>query len=143
MVASGTAILARRILIVDDHPDSAEATSLLLSQLGHICTPVTSGEAALVEAERRRPDLVLCDLGLPGISGYEVARALRDRFGAAIYLAALTGWDQPADRVRALCAGFDQHVVKPATAKVLLSVITSSLCSWRTGGAIGRDPAVG
>lgn len=134
---------ARRILVVDDHPDSADASCLLLSKLGHVCAPVTTGEAALVVAEQFHPDLVLCDIGLPDISGYEVGRVLRERLGHTVYLAAITGWDQPADRARALAAGFDQHVVKPASAKVLQSIIAESLRRrWTLGRGTGSLPVV-
>jgi CheY-like chemotaxis protein len=126
---------ACRILVVDDHPDSAEASCFLLSAFGHICAPVTTGEAALAEAEQFQPDLVLCDIGLPDMSGYEVARVLRGRLGDAVYLAAVTGWDQPADLARSVAAGFDQHVIKPATAKVLQSIISAS---FRHKRAFGR-----
>src|ERR1043166_6001432 len=105
---SATASPLRRVLVVDDHPDSAEASCLLLAALGHACCPATTGTQALAEAENFRPDVVICDIGLPDITGYEVARTLRTRHGSLLYLAALTGWDQPADRARALAAGFDQ-----------------------------------
>lgn len=84
----------------------------------------------IAEVAQFRPDVVICDIGLPDLSGYEVARMLRDRHGSALYLAALTGWDQPADRARALAAGFDQHLVKPANLKTLRARITAS---YRTG----------
>jgi len=96
----------------------------------------------LIEFEDGSTQLIATDPSWRTITGPILAADLisGEHYDARLEL---TGWDQPADRVRALCAGFDQHVVKPASAKVLLSVITSSLCSWRTGGAIGRDPAVG
>jgi CheY-like chemotaxis protein len=125
----------RRVLVVDDHPDSAEASCLLLTALGHTCCPAMNGEHALFEVERFHPDVVICDIGLPDISGYEVARKLRTRHGAALYLAALTGWDQPADRARSFAAGFDQHLVKPASAQILRAVMAASVRG--SGMAIG------
>lgn len=125
----------RRVLIVDDHPDSADTACMLLSALGHVCSPVMSGEDALVEALRFDPHVVICDIGLPGISGYDVARTLRIRRGAQLYLAALTGWDQPADRARSFAAGFDQHVIKPASGQALRAIISASLRRL----AIGTD----
>ena len=116
-----------RVLVVDDHPDAAEAACLLLCALGHDAYAATTGNAALAEVERLHPDVVICDIGLPDISGYELAHVLRIRHGAGLYLAALTGWDQPADRARALAAGFDQHVVKPANVTVLRGVIAASV----------------
>ena len=134
MIDTAAGGAACRILVVDDHPDSAEASCLLLSALGHVCAPAMTGEAALAQAEQFQPDLVLCDIGLPDISGYEVARVLRDRLGEAVYLAAVTGWDQPSDRALSLAAGFDQHVVKPATSKVLQSIVSASFRQRRTLG---------
>ncbi|HEX8109943.1 MAG TPA: response regulator [Kofleriaceae bacterium] len=116
----------RRVLIVDDHPDSADASCLLLTLLGYEAWPATSGAQALAEVERLHPDVVICDLGLPDINGYEVARKIRSRHGAALYLVALTGWDQLADRERALAAGFDQHLVKPANTAHLQAVMAAS-----------------
>ncbi|TMQ17749.1 MAG: response regulator [Deltaproteobacteria bacterium] len=124
MLAAGPS--KRRVLIVDDHPDSAETSCLLLSVLGYLCCPASTGAQALAAAEQFRPDVVICDIGLPDISGYDVARTLRTRHGAALYLAALTGWDEPADRARSLAAGFDQHLVKPANLQALLAVMTAA-----------------
>lgn len=99
---------------------------MLLSSLGHTCRAASSGELALVEAARFKPDVVICDIGLPDISGYEVARALRSRFGANLYLAALTGWNADDDKREAFEAGFDQHLVKPVNAKLLRSVMAAA-----------------
>jgi CheY-like chemotaxis protein len=117
---------ARRVLVVDDHPDAAEASCLLLNVLGHSCVPALTGEQALIEAERVRPDVVICDIGLPDISGYEVARALRRRHGDLVFLVALSGWGKADDRARSIDAGFDQHYVKPASAKMLQSIVASA-----------------
>jgi DNA-binding response OmpR family regulator len=113
------------VLVVDDYPDAADATCMLFARLGHECRPATSGERALHEDEVFHPDVVLLDIGLPDLSGYEVARMLRQRHGRDVYLAALTGWGQPEDRARAIGAGFDQHIVKPATANVLRALIAA------------------
>jgi CheY-like chemotaxis protein len=113
----------RRVLVVDDHPDSAEASCLLLTLLGHEARAATNGVQALVEVERSHPDVVFCDISLPDISGYEIARTIRRRHGTELYLAALTGWAQPVDRERALAAGFDQHLVKPASARQMQAVM--------------------
>jgi CheY-like chemotaxis protein len=110
-----------RVLVVDDYPDSAETASMLLTLIGHDCRTAVTGQGALAQAAAFDPDIVILDIGLPDISGYEVARVLRARTGGrALYLAAVTGWGQPGDRVQALAAGFDQHVLKPTdTAKIL------------------------
>lgn len=104
-----------RVLVVDDYPDSAETTCTLLELLGHECRFAVCGQDALVEAARFEPDIAILDLGLPDLSGYDLARELRKRLaGRPLYLAAVTGWGQPEDRARALAAGFDQHFLKPA-----------------------------
>lgn len=115
-----------RVLIVDDYPDAAEATCMLFTRLGHQCRCAINGEHALDEARAFLPDIVILDIGLPDLSGYEVARMLRQRQGPAVYLAALTGWGQPEDRRHAIDAGFDQHIVKPATAQVLCELIAAA-----------------
>jgi two-component system, OmpR family, response regulator len=117
----------RRVLVVDDYPDAAEIACLLLESLGHECRAATTGAGALAEAERFDPQIVILDIGLPDISGYDVARELRRRCGAGIYLAAVTGWGQPADRVRAFAAGFDLHVLKPADGMKLRGIISAAL----------------
>jgi CheY-like chemotaxis protein len=104
-----------RVLVVDDYPDSAEAAAMLLTLRGHDCRTASTGQEALEQAGVFKPHIVILDIGLPDMSGYEVARALRERAGgASLYLAAVTGWGQPSDRARAFAAGFDCHVTKPA-----------------------------
>ena len=117
---------AKRVLVVDDHLDAADASCMLLTVLGHHARPAINGGQALEEAERFQPEVVICDIGLPDISGYEVARALRRRFGAGVFLAALSGWSQPEDRVRSIAAGFDEHWIKPANAKMLTNILAAS-----------------
>ena len=112
-----------RILVVDDHPDAAEIACMLLESFGHDCRAAVTGGDGLREAIGFEPEVAILDIGLPDISGYEVARQLRARYGAAIYLVAVTGWGQPEDQERALAAGFDRHVLKPATAAMLVDVL--------------------
>jgi CheY-like chemotaxis protein len=102
-----------RVLVVDDHPGTTEALSLLLRLLGHEAHAVHSGADALTAARTIDPHLVMLDISLPDITGYEVARALREERGTRSYLAAATGWGRPGDRERAVAAGFDNHVTKP------------------------------
>jgi CheY-like chemotaxis protein len=118
--------MQHRILIVDDHPDAADLACLLLSALGHECRAATSGTEGLATAAEFAPDIAIVDIGLPDISGYEVAHALREAYGSAIYIAAVTGWGQPDDLQRARTAGFDQHVLKPADASKLRGVLTAA-----------------
>jgi CheY-like chemotaxis protein len=113
-----------RVLVVDDYPDSAEAASMLLALYGHECRTAVNGREALAQAAAFDPDVVILDIGLPDISGYEVARTLRDRArGRPLYLAAVTGLGQPEDRLRAIAAGFDQHVLKPADATKIRNIV--------------------
>src|SRR2546430_6640615 len=104
------------VLVVDDYPSSAETTATLVRLMGHDCYAALNGTAALELAARHDLDVVLLDLGLPDLDGYEVARRLLAIVRRRPFIAALTGWGEPTDRVRSLAAGFDRHVVKPATA---------------------------
>jgi len=116
-----------RVLIVDDYSDAADVTCMLLQMLGHDCQCVTTGTAAIDAAALFDPDVVFCDIGLPDVSGYEVARALRGRArGRPLYLAAVTGWGDPEDRRKALEAGFDQHLLKPTDLAHLQAVLRAA-----------------
>ena len=107
-------VTRRRTLVVDDNHDAAESLAMLLSLDGHEVEAVFTPQQALARAEQFRPDVMLLDIGLPGIDGYEVARRVRAMpHGSAIRLIALTGYGQTEDRRRALAAGFDDHLVKP------------------------------
>jgi CheY-like chemotaxis protein len=113
-----------RILVVEDNPESAECLRLLLNQMGHDVTAVLSGAEAVRLAAVWRPQLVLCDIGLPGMSGFEVCAALRRHPATArARLIAVTGFGEAADRRRCLEAGFDHHLSKPVDPHVLESMI--------------------
>jgi CheY-like chemotaxis protein len=104
----------RRILIADDNRDSAETMSMLLTISGHEVHIAHSGAAALEMAKRIRPDIGVLDIGMPDLTGYEVAERIRhEAWGKDITLVAVTGWGQDADKRRALAAGFDHHLTKP------------------------------
>ncbi len=104
----------KRILVVDDNRDSADSLSMLLSMAGHDARSAYDGPQALEEAERFRPHLMLLDLGLPDMDGYEVCRRIRlQPWGQAVRVAAVTGWGQDQDRAASRKAGFDDHLVKP------------------------------
>ena len=122
----GKARYRHRVLVVDDYPDATQAMCMLFTQLGHCCRQATTGQRAIDEASAFQPDIVLLDIGLPDLSGYEVARTLRQLRGREIYIAALTGWGQPEDRARAIGAGFDLHILKPATAQILSGIISAA-----------------
>jgi PAS domain S-box-containing protein len=104
----------RRVLVVDDSRDAAETLAELVRLLGHDVEVAYDGPAALRRAGEYHPDLVLCDIGLPGMDGYEVARELRAAHGRDLRLVALSGYAQPEDVAMAMAAGFDAHVPKPA-----------------------------
>jgi CheY-like chemotaxis protein/anti-sigma regulatory factor (Ser/Thr protein kinase) len=118
----------RRVLVVEDNPDAAEAMRMLLVQLGHIVASAASGLEALERARDFRPEVVLLDIGLPGLDGYEVARTLRsyDETRRARVIA-VTGYGQPADRERSSAAGFDHHLVKPVDPANLARAIDPAL----------------
>jgi signal transduction histidine kinase/BarA-like signal transduction histidine kinase len=105
----------RRVLVVDDNVDAAEALCDVVAFFGHTVEAVHDGAAALARAREHHPDVVLCDIGLPDMDGYAVARAIRaDAALRDVRLVAVSGYAQPEDRERAAQAGFDEHVAKPA-----------------------------
>ncbi|MGH8217358.1 MAG: hybrid sensor histidine kinase/response regulator [Steroidobacteraceae bacterium] len=114
----------RRVLIVDDNADAAQALDSLLTSMGQETAVVYDGFAALEAVARFHPDLVLLDVGMPQLDGYEVARRLRSPPGGQrLTLAAVTGWGQNADRRRAHEAGFDRHCAKPLSEASLRELI--------------------
>jgi PAS domain S-box-containing protein len=111
---------AHRILVVDDNEDARNSLGLLLELEGHRIAKATDGPTALALAVEFRPELVLLDIGLPGMDGYEVARRLREEPKARdALLVAVTGYGQSDDKCRAEAAGFDRHLVKPVDPDVL------------------------
>lgn len=105
---------ARRILVADDNQDSARTMKMLLAISGHEVHVCHSGTEALEVARRIRPDVAVLDIGMPDLSGYDVAEVLRrEAWGKEMILIAVTGWGQDADKRRALAAGFNHHLTKP------------------------------
>ncbi|MFL6648694.1 MAG: response regulator [Sulfurifustaceae bacterium] len=102
-----------RVLAVEDDPDVIESFRVLLELIGNDVRAVPDGPSALDAAREFHPNIAFVDVDLPGMNGYEVAERLRREYGRQIRLFALTGFGQPADRERALKAGFDLHLVKP------------------------------
>jgi PAS domain S-box-containing protein len=102
----------RRILVVDDNRDGAESLAQVVEMLGHAAQVAYDGPSALEMASANAPEVILCDIGLPGMNGYQVARALRAA-GAGLKLFAVSGYAQPEDVRRAVEAGFDGHLAKP------------------------------
>ncbi len=121
----GKAATRRRVLIVDDNRDMAETAAALLIASGHDVRTAYDGLSALASASEFQPDAVLLDIGLPGISGYEVARQLRATQRRHSLLVAVTGYGQDADRQRSREAGFDHHMVKPLEPATLERIIES------------------
>nr|WP_314629158.1 response regulator [uncultured Noviherbaspirillum sp.] len=113
-----------RILLVDDNEDASSSMAELLTLCGHTVRTAGDGAKALEAAALFYPQLVLSDIGLPGMDGYELAPALRRLAGPRpMVLAAVTGYGQPTDRQRAIEAGFDHHLIKPLEADILLRFI--------------------
>ena len=112
------------MLIVEDNLDAGETLKDLLEIGGHRVWLACDGRSAVALAHEHRPDVVICDIGLPDMSGYEVARILRaDRALDGTWLIALTGYAQPEDRERAAEAGFDAHLAKPPSIDALDAAI--------------------
>ena len=116
----------RRILIADDNRDSAETLAALLRMEGHEVTSVHDGPVALSVFNELKPDVVLLDIGMPGLTGYEVARRLRQGNPKTHpTLIAITGWGQDIDKERAFAAGFDHHLTKPVDPQRLVELLKS------------------
>jgi DNA-binding response OmpR family regulator len=115
-----------RILLADDDRDATLSLSTLLRLEGFEVRHVYDGDATLGAVREFEPDLVLVDIGMPKLSGYDVARHIRERYGKnGPVLVALTGWKQASDRILATLAGFDHHVAKPYDPGRLLELVRS------------------
>jgi len=107
-------LVSRRILIADDNRDAADTLAEILRMEGHEVRLAHDGPAALAAFAAFHPDVMLLDIGMPGLSGYEVARKVRETDPASdMILIAITGWGQENDKEQALSAGFDYHLTKP------------------------------
>ena len=128
-----------RALIVDDNIDAAASLGLLLDLGGHTTRIVHNGPDALNVVGEFRPDVVLLDIGMPGMDGYQVARALRSRrqLGCPV-LVAVTGWGGPEDRLKSKTAGFDEHLTKPVDISMIELLLTTIPAG--TGAAGGNTP---
>jgi len=119
--------VTRRVLIADDNHDAAVSLSMLLESMGHETRVVHDGIEAVEEAEVFHPDIVLLDLGMPRLDGYETARKIASRpWAAETRIVAVTGWGQDADRKRAKAAGFHRHLVKPVDIDALRQVMSAA-----------------
>ena len=121
-VAPGT---RRRVMVVDDNRDAAESLGMLLEMENCTVSVAFDGPQALEALPAFHPDIVLLDIGMPGMDGYELARRMRTTPGGTeLVLVALTGWGQADDKKRAMDAGFDEHLTKPVDPDLLARVIT-------------------
>jgi CheY-like chemotaxis protein len=116
-----------RVLIADDDEDGAVSLSILLDSMGHETRAVYDGMAAVEQAEAFRPDVVIVDIDMPKLNGYQVARILKARpWPKAILLIAMTGWAHEADREHGRRAGFHAHLLKPVTIDALQAALTDA-----------------
>jgi signal transduction histidine kinase len=119
-------ILTKRILVTDDNQDAANTVAMLLRLSGHEVETAYDGTSAVRKAETYQPDIMLLDIGLPGMNGYDVCRSIRQQpWGKDIRIVALTGWGQDQDRRNAREAGFDDHLVKPVDPQVLSRTVAA------------------
>src|SRR5262249_33231832 len=119
-------VAGRRILVVDDNRDAAESLGLLLETMGHEVRVAHGGEEGLLAVREFAPAVVLLDIGMPDMDGYEGARRIRDEGGSGrTLLVAVTGWGQDEDRRRAREAGFDHHLTKPVDPAELQRLLTA------------------
>jgi PAS domain S-box-containing protein len=124
----------RRILIADDNGDAADSLALMLELLGHATATTHDGQEALQVAESFHPDIVVLDIGMPRLNGYEAARKIREHpWGEKAVLIALTGWGQEEDRRRSREAGFDHHLVKPVDPPELIKLLEAHGTSGHSG----------
>jgi len=120
----GAANCPRRILVVDDNRDSAESLARLLQMFDHEARTAYDGPTALQAVDSFRPDVIVLDIGMPGMDGYEVARQLRLKpRPARLLIIALTGYGTDADRQRCYEAGIDHHLTKPARLEALQALL--------------------
>ena len=121
-----------RLLVADDNRDSAESCAALLELGGHEVHAAEAGRQALELAEKLRPEVLLLDIGMPDLNGYEVARSIRAApWGQQMILVAVTGWGQEDDKRRARDAGFDHHLTKPVDARALESLVSRCAAALR------------
>jgi CheY-like chemotaxis protein len=115
---------ARRVLIIDDNEDAASLLSMIVTAYGQETEVANTGRHGLQIAQAFRPDIVFLDIGMPEMSGYEVAVALRQLPALQnVYIAAVTGWNDASTRARVITSGFDLHLTKPAAVESILDVL--------------------
>lgn len=114
----------RRVLVADDNEDAGESLAMLLRLDGHEVQVANNGTEAVALFDRMNPDVAILDIGMPGLSGYDVASRIRSRkTGRHVMLIAVTGWGQETDKARASQAGFDHHFTKPVEPEALSALL--------------------
>jgi len=108
------AAIGQKVLVIDDNLDAANTVALLVESLGNACEVAYDGETGLARALALRPNVILLDIGMPGMDGYQTCRQLRSALGPDVVIVAVTGWGQEQDKDDAYRAGFSAHLTKPA-----------------------------
>jgi CheY-like chemotaxis protein len=127
VVAPGAAAPRRRVLVVDDNRDGAATLAMVLSLSGHDARTAHDGLEAVEVAEAFRPDVIVLDIGLPKLNGYDACRRIRERpWGKGAVIVAATGWGQEDDVRRSKEAGFDHHLIKPVDLPALAELLASA-----------------
>ncbi len=123
-LAAGYGSAPRRILLVDDNRDAADSLAMLLQSDGHDTHVAYDGATALERVESLQPEVILLDIGLPALNGYEVCQQIRARSSSRqAVVIAITGWGQESDRRKSRDAGFDAHLVKPVAYSELVTLV--------------------
>jgi CheY-like chemotaxis protein len=126
---------AKRVLIVDDNIDACETLAMMLELLGQQTRQAHEGVGALKAAQEYQPEIIFMDIGLPGLTGHEVAERMRGELGMKeTYIVALSGYGTEEDRRKSLVAGFDNHYVKPLDPSTLPGILAE--CDKRQGKAL-------
>jgi len=123
-----------RVLIADDDRDMVATLAAILNDEGHTVREVYRGTEVLRLIEQFDPDVALVDIGMPGMSGYDVAREVRETHDKRPMLIAITGWKKPSDRILARLVGFDHHLPKPFEARELLDLLDPLAASGASSG---------
>jgi CheY-like chemotaxis protein len=119
-------IAAHRILVVDDQRETATLLAKLLEMSGHTTQAAFDGVEAVEAAEKFRPDIILLDIGLPRLNGYDACRKIREQpWGKDMVLIAVTGWGQEGDRQKSKDAGFSGHLVKPVKYEHIVTLLAA------------------
>jgi CheY-like chemotaxis protein len=127
---AATTHVPRRVLIADDNVDAAESLSMLLHSMGHETYVVHDGLAAIEAGNQLRPDVVILDIGMPKLDGYEAARRIAAQpWSKTTLLVALTGWGKESDQERATRAGFHRHLLKPVDLELLAKLLAEDVRS--------------